>query len=332
MISKALILENFNFESLKIDEIKIKEELLDDEVLIKLKALSLNHIDVWVITGSYPKNITLPHVIGSDGAGIVVKTGKRVKNFKEGDEVIIYPALYCGFCDMCVSGNQNLCEDYRPLGTTDMGIFSEYFIAKEINLVKKPPYLSFEESASLGIAYLTALHALKRAKASPGKTIYVEGATGGVGTATLLLSKLFSMEYIGFSKSEKKAKKLLELGASKVISSLNDIPKNSVDIALDNVGKESINRSLSTLKRGGILITLGSTTGQEANINLRYIFGKNISIIGIYMGTLLDFRELIDLSKYFKPYIDSVFKFEEFKKAYDKLISRDFIGKIVLSF
>lgn len=328
------------YKAIKIGDFPIPE-INDDEVLVNIKAFSLNHLDVWVMEGKYPMSIPLPHIFASDGAGIVAKTGKNVRNVKEGDRVVIFSGLSCGFCEKCLSGRDNECNQFRPLGVLEDGVSAEYVKVPAVNVFKIPDDLSFEEASCLPITYITMWHSLiTRAKIKAGDIVLIHGGASGVGTAGIQLAKLFGATVITTVGDDWKVEKCKNLGADYVINYKNEdfvekvkeiTSNNLCDVVIDHIGAETFNKSLSCAKKGGNVATFGSTTGAEVNINLRYVFGKNLTIHGVYMGTKGEFSQVLKLiPNKIRPVIDSVFELEDVQKAYEKLLSRQFFGKIVV--
>ena len=338
---KALYYDKLgSYKNIKVGEFPVPE-INENEVLVRIKAFSLNHLDIWVMEGKYPKEIPLPHIFASDASGIVEKVGKLVKNVKEGDEVIVYPGMSCGYCEKCISGQDNLCNMYRPLGVIEDGVSAQYVKVPFQNVFKKPEGLSFEEAAGIGITYTTMWHSLiTRGKIKQGDTVLIHGGGSGVGTAGIQIAKAFNATVITTVGDDWKIEKAKQLGADFVINYKKEdfvekvkeiTDENLCDIVVDHIGSATFNKSLSCGKRGANIITFGTTTGAEVQINLRYIFGKNQTIHGVYMGTKAEVFQYLKLfPKTLKTVIDSIFEFEDVQKAYEKLLSRQFFGKIVV--
>jgi NADPH:quinone reductase-like Zn-dependent oxidoreductase len=314
----------------------------DDEVLIRVKAFSLNHLDSWVMDGKYPVTIPLPHIFGSDASGIVDKAGKCVELIKPGDEVIVFPGLSCGHCERCISGRDNECAGFSILGVITNGVSAEYVKVPAQNIFRKPASLSFEEASTLGITCTTAWNSLVlRAGIRQGDVVLIHAAGSGTGTALIQVAKLFHATVITTVGDDWKIEKAKEIGADFVINhrqedfveALKRITGGSLaDIAVDHVGASTFNKSLSCLKRGGTMVTFGATAGDEIPLSLRYLFGKNLRIHGVYVGPKVSVLQYLKLFPgQLRPVIDSVFTFEEVQKAYEKLLSRQFFGKIVIT-
>lgn len=330
-----------NYENIVIGE-RPKPKIKADEVLVKVKAFSLNHLDIWVMEGKYPAEIPLPHIFASDASGIVENVGEAVKNVKVGDEVIVYPGLSCGYCEKCLAGKDNECSNFSVLGVLTDGVSAEYVKVPAINVFKKPEKLSFEEASTIGITYTTMWHSIvTRGKIKAGDIVFIHGGGSGVGTAGIQIAKLYNATVITSVGDDWKIEKAKQIGADFVINykkedfveKVKQITDGKLcDIVVDHIGEATFNKSIQIAKKGGKVITFGTTTGAEPTINLRTIFGKNLDISGVYMGTK---GEVANYLKFFKegklkPVIDSVFDFKDIKKAYEKLLSRQFFGKIVV--
>ncbi len=316
-------------------------EISDNEVLVRVRAFSLNHLDVWVMDSNYPVKIPLPHIFGSDASGIVEQTGKSVRNVSPGDEVIVFPGLSCGHCERCLSGHDNECRSFSLLGVAVQGVSAEYVKAPAVNIFKKPAGITFEEAAGIGITYTTAWNSLAlRAAIRQGDTVVVHAAGSGVGTALIQVAKIFNARVITTVGDDWKTGKAKEVGADHVINHRKEDFTEAVkritggelaDIAVDHVGAATFNKSLACLKKGGRLVTFGATSGDEVPMSLRYVFGKNIAIHGVYVGPKAAMAQYLKLfPDRLKTVVDSVFEFGDAKKAYEKLISRQIFGKIIV--
>ena len=332
--------EQKGYKAIKIGDFPIPE-ISENEVLVRVKAFSLNHLDAWVMAGNYPVKIPLPHIFGSDASGVVEKVGKTVQHIKPGEEVIVFPGLSCGHCEKCVSGRDNECAGFSILGVLTNGASAEYVKVPAANIFKKPDGLSFEQAAGIGITYATSWNSLvMRAGIRQGDTVLIHAAGSGVGTALIQVAKLYNATVIATVGDDWKIENAKELGADHVINHRKEDFAEAVkritrgglaDIAVDHVGADTFNKSLSCLKRGGKLVTFGNTSGDELALSLRYLFGKNITIHGVYVGPKAAMIQLLKLFPLrLKTVVDSVFEFADAQKAYEKLLSRQFFGKIVV--
>lgn len=333
--------EQKGYKSINLGEFPAPE-ITETEALVRVKAFSLNHLDVWIMEGRYPLAIPLPHIFASDASGVVEKVGKLASNVKPGDEVVIYPGLSCGVCASCMSGRDNECRDFSVLGALTPGVSAEFVKVPAINLFPKPGGLSFEEAAGIGITYTTAWNGLVlRAGMRQGETVLVQSAGSGAGTACVQVAKLFNARVIATVGSDDKTGKATALGADLVVNYAKEDVLDAVkrftkgsfaDIVVDHAGGEGFVRSLAALKRGGRLITFGATAGDEAKVSLRQVFGKNLAIHGIYVGPRAAARQYLPLfPERLRTVVDSVFSFADAPKAYEKLLSRAVFGKIIVT-
>ncbi len=332
--------EQRGYQSIKFGDVPVPE-ITEDEVLVGVKAFSLNHLDVWVMDSEYPAAVRMPHIFGSDASGVVEKVGKAVQHIIPGDEVIVFPGLACGRCERCLAGRDNECRSFSLLGTLTNGVSAEFAKVPAANIFKKPAGLTFEEAAGIGITYTTAWNSLVlRAGIGQGDTVLIHAAGSGVGTALIQVAKLYHAMIITTVGDDWKTAKAKELGADHVINHRKEDFAEAVkritggglvDIAVDHVGKETFNKSLSCLKRGGKLVTFGATSGDEAVLSLRHVFGRNITIHGVYVGPKSAMQQLLKFFPHrLRTVVDSVFEFGDARKAYEKLLSRQFFGKIVV--
>lgn len=338
---KALFYDKLEgFKGIKAGEVPMPETG-GSEVLVRVKAFSLNHVDIRVMDGKYPVSIPLPHLFGSDASGVVEKTGTEVRHIKPGDEAVLFPATSCGHCSRCLSGKDNECDSFSLFGVLNGGVSAEYVTVPAENILKKPEGLSFEEAAGVGITYTTSWNSLVlRAGIGQGDTVLVHGAGSGVGTALIQIAKLYNARVIATAGDDWKIAKARDLGADFVVNYRKDdfteevkkITKGALaDIAVDHVGATTFNKTLSCLKRGGKLVTFGATSGNEVPLSLRHLFGKNITIHGVYVGPKAAMLRCLSLMpEKLRPVIDSVFDFNDARKAYEKMASRQFFGKIVV--
>jgi NADPH:quinone reductase-like Zn-dependent oxidoreductase len=294
--------EQKGYKAIKIGDLPVPE-ISEGEALVRVKAFSLNHLDLWVMGGNYPVNIPLPHIFGSDASGIVEKVGKTVQHVKPGDEVIVFPGLSCGHCEKCVSGHDNECSSFSILGVLTNGASAEYVKAPAANIFKKPEGLSFEEAAGIGITYATSWNSLvMRVGIRQGDTVLIHAAGSGVGTALIQTAKLYNATVITTVGDDWKIEKkglgdhVINHRKEDLVEAIKRITRGGLaDIAVDHVGAVTFNKSLSCLKRGGKLVTFGNTSGDEVPLSLRYVFGKNITIHGVYVGPKAAMIQLLKL-------------------------------------
>ncbi len=339
---KAVLLTAFGgAENLKYTEDFPKPVPKEDEVLIRVKAVALNHLDIWVRMGALPVKPDLPHILGSDVSGVVEKTGSLVENAKPGDEVIVAPGLSCGVCPACQSGEDNHCPGYDILGLRSRGGYAEYVVVPARNVIRKPRNLSFEEAASYPLTFLTVWNALvDKGKVQPHHRVLVWAGSSGVGVAAIQVAKLFGAFVIATAGNEEKMKRCRELGADVVLNHYTQNVEREVlslfpegiDLVLDHVGEKTFSISANILKKGGKLLFFGTTTGSRAELNIRSLFVREITLQGIYMGrraTLFHITELFERGL-LRPVVDKVFDLREAPRAHEYLENSEHFGKVVL--
>ncbi len=317
-------------------------EISPSEVLVKVNACGINHLDIWVREGMPGITIPLPHILGCEITGEIAGVGSAVKGFSIGQRVLIAPGISCGRCEYCLSSNDSLCHEFRIMGFQVDGGYAEYAKASAENIIPISERLSFEEWAAVPLVFLTAWHMLKtRAGLSTGETVLIHAAGSGIGSAAIQIARLSGAEVITTVGSEEKLEKAKELGADHVINyskedfvnKVNEFTDNrGVDVVFEHIGPETWEKSLLCLKRGGRIVTCGATSGSTVSFDLRFFFAKQLSISGCYMGSrkeLLDVLRLIELGR-LKPVVDSVFPLKDAVAAQTKMLDRKQFGKIVL--
>lgn len=312
-----------------------------DQVLVRVRACALNHLDLWVRKGL--PGVKLPHILGSDIAGEIVEVGEYVNGLQVGQRVVIAPMHFCNRCEQCVAGRQNLCRDFTVLGNAVDGGDCELIAVPAVNVIPFPDRFDFNEAASVPLVFLTAFHMLTgRASIRPGQTVLVLGANSGVGIAAIQIAKLFNTTVIATAGDERKIQKALELGADFVINHYQQkigdevrkiTGKAGVDIVIEHVGEATWSESVKSLKPGGTLVTCGATTGWQAAVDLRFLFSRQLSLLGSYMGTMGELHEVLKLvfSGKLKPVVDRCFPLSEIRAAHEYLENSQMFGKVVLN-
>lgn len=314
-----------------------------DEVLLEVKAAALNRLDLWVLEGWPGLKLKMPHVMGSDGAGVVAAVGVNVAGFQVGDRVAVNPTHSCGHCRFCLTGRDNLCEQFSILGEHEDGFYAEFAVVPARNLLKMPDHASFADTAAASLVYVTAWHSLiKRGGLQAGESVLVVGAGGGVNTAVIQIAKLAgaSTIYVVGSSDEKLAK-AKTFGADVVINRNEEewgktifkaTHRQGVDVVVDNVGAATYHTSLRALRKGGRLLTVGNTSGPKFEFDNRLMFGKQLSLIGSSMGTIADYEEVMKLvwNGRLQPVVDTIYPLHEGLTALNRLQQGDVMGKLVL--
>ena len=313
-----------------------------DEALVRVKACALNRLDIWGRAGLRNVTIPLPHISGSDVAGVVEWVPSEETELKQGDEVIVNPGFGCGRCEKCMLGKEDQCRWYTIIGYGVDGGYAELLKVRRRNLLRKPEGMTFEEAASFPLVFLTAYHMLvTKAGVGPGDVVLVVGGNSGVGTAAIQVARVHGARVIATAGSEENAKKVRELGAEWVVDHYKQdvlaevmriTGKRGVDVVVEHVGKATWESSVKSLAKGGRLVLCGATTGAEVVTDLRYVFNKELTIFGSYMagsGELLLVTNLFKGGR-LKPVVDSIFPLEDAADAQRRMEAGKHFGKIVL--
>ena len=312
-----------------------------DQVLVRVKACALNHLDLWVRMGL--PGVTLPHILGSDVAGEIVEVGEYVTGFKPGQRVLLAPMHFCNHCSKCVAGLQNQCPEFTVLGNRVDGGNCELIAAPAVNVIPIPDSLDFNQAASVPLVFLTAWHMLVgRAGIRPGQTVLVLGASSGVGIAAIQVAKLFHARVITTAGDEHKLVKARELGADyginhyqqKISEEVKQITnKEGVDIVVEHVGAATWEQSMKCLKPAGILVTCGATTGPSASFDLRFLYSRQLSLLGSYMGTMGELYEVLGhvFAGRLKPVVDRTFALKDIRAAHEYMEKSRMFGKVVVN-
>jgi NADPH:quinone reductase-like Zn-dependent oxidoreductase len=313
-----------------------------NDVLVRVKACALNHLDLWVRGGLPNVSIPLPHIPGSDIAGEIAKIGPDVTSVRVGQKVVLAPLVSCGKCPACLAGLDNYCRQATNLGYMIDGGCAEFVRAPEMNCLPYPEDLKWEEAAAIPLVFQTAWHMLvTRAQLQPGEDVLILGAGSGVGSAAIQIAKFFGARIITTAGSDAKLSKAKELGADHLINHKSQkirdevrriTNKRGVDVVFEHVGTATWEDSLASLAPTGRLVTCGATTGFDAKVDLRFLFSRQLSFLGSYMGTkseLLTVMKLVAAGR-FKPVVDRVFPLAEAVVAHSYLESGSQFGKVVL--
>jgi NADPH:quinone reductase-like Zn-dependent oxidoreductase len=311
-----------------------------DQVLVRVRSCALNHLDLWIRKGI--GKVTLPHILGSDMAGEVVETGEYVTGFHTGQRVLLAPMLFCNRCSYCTSGRQNQCIEFTVLGNRVDGGNCELIAVPAVNVIPIPDHLDFNQAASVPLVFTTAWHMLVgRGGIRQGQTVLILGAGSGVGIAAIQVAKLFHGRVIATAGNENKLEKAKHLGADHLIvhckQKISDevrkiTNKEGVDIVIEHVGVATWSESVKSLKPGGTLVTCGATTGYDAALDLRFLFSRQLSILGSFMGTMGEMNEVLGhiFAGRLKPVIDRTFSLHDIRAAHEYMEGSQMFGKIVL--
>jgi NADPH:quinone reductase-like Zn-dependent oxidoreductase len=314
----------------------------DRDVLVRVRAVALNHLDLWVRSGLPGRSMAFPHIPGSDISGEVAKIGATVTSVKVGDRVLLAPGVSCGQCEQCIAGRDNFCADYALFGRQIHGGYAEFVCSPSVNVIPIPGNLSFEEAAAVPLVFLTAWHMLLgRAQLRPAEDVLVIAAGSGVGSAAIQIAKATGARVIATAGAEAKLAKAKQLGADDGVLHGGEFARDvkrltggrGVDVVFEHVGAATWEQSIFSMKTGGRLVTCGATTGFESKININYVFGRQLSILGSFMGPKSELFAALELFKrgLLKPVIDTVMPLERAPDAHRRLENRQQFGKIVLT-
>ena len=327
----------------KIEEIGIPK-IKHNQVLIKVEAASYNYDDLWGIWGE-PIKIPIPHISGSDVSGKVVEVGENVLDIKTGDRIVGHSTLTCRICKECTSGKEYDCSHRQVWGFQTgplWGGFAQYTYLPEVNVIKIPDNVSFEDAAAISMVGVTSWHMLvTRANIQPGQTVLIMGGGSGMGIAGIQIAKLFNCDVIATAGSQEKMDKCLELGADHVVNhrepdwykKVKTLTNNQggVDIIFEHIGKSVFPKEVSLLNMGGTLVSTGATTGYNSEIDLRYLFFRGLNILGSTQGSRAELDEVIKwISKgKIKVIIDTVYPFENMVMGHIKMMESQLVGKLI---
>jgi NADPH:quinone reductase-like Zn-dependent oxidoreductase len=311
------------------------------EVLVEVRAAAMNHLDLWVRRG-LPIETTMPHIGGSDIAGVVAELGAGVDRFRGGEPVVVNPSLWCGRCRECARGQESMCARYRILGEHTDGGFAELVAVPAANAYPIPAGMGFEQAAALPVSYQTAWRALvSRAALRPGEEVLVLGASGGTAMAAVQLAKLAGARVYAVTRGAEKVERVRALGADVVYDRdevefsrevFRDTGRRGVDVVVENVGEATWQGSLRSLARGGRLVTYGATAGHRGETDIRLLFWKQLQIIGTTMASRAEFEEMLRAVEQagIVPVVDRVMPLAEARAAHERLEAGDQFGKLVL--
>jgi NADPH:quinone reductase-like Zn-dependent oxidoreductase len=325
-----------------IDDVPALAAPQGDEVLVRMRAVSLNHIDLFGFRGmAFAQRQPLPIIVGVEGSGEVEAVGPAVTGIAPGDPVVIHPGAFCGECRRCAQGRENLCENVAGImGFHIDGIAAQYIKVPARRIVKVPQGVSFRDAACTTVTFATVQHMLfDNACLEPGETILVHAAGSGIGSTAIKMAKAIGCTVIATVGSAEKVEKAKALGADHIINYTEErfesrarrlTGKKGVDVVFEHVGPATWAGSLLSLARGGRLVTCGSTSGVSAETNLYQIFQQQLRIIGSFGSSVRNLHEALDkMASGITPVIDSEIALAEFPKALERLKSRRVFGKIV---
>ena len=333
--------EHGDFDVLKYEEAP-DPKIAANEVLVKVKACALNHLDLWVRQGVSDWKLPLPHISGSDISGEVAEVGSLAKRVKVGERVLLSPGISCGQCEMCFKGLDSACRTYTLFGVFVDGGYAEYVTSPEANVIPIPGDLGFDEAAAVPLVFTTAWHMLfTRAQLKPGEDVLVVGAGSGVGSAAIQIAKLVGARVITTAGADWKLEKAKALGADEVVNHSRQsisaevrrfTAKRGVDVIVEHVGAAVWEECFNSLATYGRLVTCGVTSGGQVQLNVQGLFGRQRTVMGSFMGGKWELVEALKFMARGKLHavIDSAFPLAEAVAAQKKMAGREFFGKILL--
>lgn len=314
-----------------------------DDVLINVKAVALNRLDIWVREGIPGLKLPMPFTLGSDVAGVIDSVGANVTQYKAGQRVTINPGWWDTTCEFCLRGEQPLCTNFKIYGEHLNGGYAEFMVVPQRNVLPIPDDFEFSEIVAAPLAFQTAWRALiTRGRVQAGEDVVILGAGSGVSSAAIQIAKYAGARVFATSHSDEKLKRAQELGADVLINYATSewekevfriTNKRGADVVIDSVGEATWLKSLRALRKGGRLVTYGATTGPNPAEEIRLIFWKQLEIIGTTMANQGEFMDVMKLifQRKLKPVVDVVLPLEQAAQAHDRLAKNEQFGKIVLT-
>src|SRR5574341_30970 len=313
------------------------------QVKLRVKAVALNHLDVWLRKGLPGLKVPLPKIGGCDIAGEVVALGSACTRVNVGERIMVSPGWTCGQCAACLRGEDNLCRAYQIIGGYGVdGGCADYICVPEVNCIAVPERLDFPAAAAVPLTFLTAWNMLLRqARLKAGEEVLVMGAGSGIGTAALQIARLLGARVIAVASTDGKLGKAKELGADAGINYTSQdlgqeirrlTGKRGVDVVVEHVGGPTWEKLIPNLARGGRLVTCGASAGYDARVDIRYLFAKSISILGAHMGCKVDLLEVVRYlaEGKLRPVVDRTLPLSECAAGHRLMEERAQFGKIVL--
>ena len=313
------------------------------DVVIEVKAASINHIDIFLRRGMPGIKVPMPKIIGSDAAGVIREIGLEVSGLRIGQRVTINPGISCGHCEFCAAGFGSQCLTYAMVGENTDGAYAQLLKVPSHIVLPIPDSISFEDAAAAPLVFMTAWSMMvNKGNIRPGEDVLILGAGAGVGTAAIQIAKMVGCRVFATASTEEKLQRAKQLGADFLINykteefdkKIRDLTnRRGVDVVVDYIGADTWVRSLRSARRGGRVLTCGATTGFAPQTDLRQIFFRQVQVIGSTMGS---HREFLDVMKcvfrgQLKPVIDRVLPLEEARKGHELIEARAVFGKIVLT-
>src|SRR5213595_852510 len=313
-----------------------------DDVVVRVGACALNHVDLLLLDGRFPPPEGLPHVNGCEVTGTIETVGARVTGLERGQRVIIFPGFACGGCEYCLRGERTVCVRYGYLGAHKDGGYAELVKAPASNILPLPESISFEQGAAVPLAMLTSWHALvAQVGLRPAQTVLVQAAGSGVGSAAIQIARLIGARVMTTVGSDDKLDFAKSLGAERVVNYRTQdfveeakrwTGKRGVDVVVEHIGGETFERSSYALTRLGTLVSIGSHDTHWGKLDLRHVYSKNLRILGTNLGSIVELRTILDYVAQgtLKPVIDRSFPLSNARAAVQYVLDRKNKGKVLL--
>lgn len=312
------------------------------EVRIRVRAVAVNHIDLWARRGLPHFRYEFPHRLGADVVGEVEELGPGAIGAKVGDRVIVNPGLSCGACERCLLGQDTFCKTYRIMGENTQGGYSRHIVVPDANLLPMPKNLSFSMAAAVPLCFLTAWQmVVRKGQVRAGQTVLVQAAGSGVSSAAIQIAKMLGARVIATTGTDEKAARARQLGADEVINYTTQdfvaeckrmTERKGADVVIEHVGGEVFAKCILAAAWGGRVVTCGATTGFAPTIDLRHVFFRQVEVLGSTMGPKGDLHGILRLVEAGKlaPVVDRVMPLWSAVEAHQLLEERKVFGKIVL--
>lgn len=342
---KAAVFREYSKDPSKVVRIEDVEtpKLKANEVMIRIESASYNYNDLWGIWGE-PSKVPLPHISGSDAAGVVTEVGEEVSKLKVGDRVVSHSNISCRTCSACTSGREYDCPERKIWGFDTgplWGGFAQFTHLPEVNTIKLEDGVTFNDAAAISMAGMTAWHALVgRARIQPGQTVLIMGGRSGVGTIGIQIAKALGCEVITTVGSDDQTERCRELGADFVVNHRSEgwfsrvreyTKKKGVDAIYEHIGQTHFPQEVMLLKMGGTLVTSGATTGYDSKIDLRFLFFRGTNLLGATQGTRAELESLFQLVSKgrIRAVVDSVFPFSNMVEGHIRMMNGKAFGKLL---
>lgn len=339
---KAIVFDAFGGPEVLTARDVPEPQVRPDEVLVRVRACGINHLDLWVRKGLPGLLPEMPHILGNDIVGEIVTVGEAVRHVAPGEKTLVNPTLSCGTCEACMRGEDNLCRQYDVLGRRRQGGYAEYVAVPGVNCLPYPERLTWEQAAAVPLVFLTAWHMLvTRAQVRAGEDVLVIGAGSGVGSAAVQIARLLGARVIATAGSAVKLERARALGAHETIDHANEdiaarvrelTRRKGVEVVIEHVGGPVFEAAVASLARDGRLVTCGATIGGKVALDLNVLFGKHLSLMGSWMGRRGDLAEVLGhvARGALEPVVDSVLPLAEARRAHERIEAREHFGKVVL--